>query len=537
MQNKELCADAVAAELYASGVRYVFGHPGGEVVDLIEAFFRHKLEFVLVGHEAAAAFMAAAIGRITGVPGVCVSTLGPGACNLLLGVGSALLDRDPLLAISARTPETSDKRSQKQNIPLNEIFRPASKWSVSLDGSNTRQVITQAIELATQSPRGPVFLTLPNEVAVRSDSALPLSPKAPNLPIDSDSDLIELARILNQARYPIGVIGVALDAKNDAKAVRKFFSETDIPFVVLPQAKGVGDEDASNFLGVVASAAGDAHIVNLIEKSDVLLGVGFDTVESAQSWHFDRTFLSIANGPVGFKEFQPTLECIGDVSRLMDQLLNRHEGRSRWNRADFDRAKEQVKTDIRPKESVGKRGLSPFHVLHVLQDVLPEETIVAVDVGAHKMLTCQVWKSTVPGSFLVSNGMSSMGYGVPSTLVASLVMPRRPVIGIIGDGGFGMMVQELETAVRMRVKPLLVVFCDRSLAVIKVAQQSRNLPYRGVDFAPVNWADVAQGFGVKNVFVSTLHELSVATTNWLQKRELTVVAVPIEETLYRGLTY
>ena len=206
----------------------------------------------------------------------------------------------------------------------------------------------------------------------------------------------------------------------------------------------MGDEDASNFLGVVASAAGDVHIENLIEKSDVLLGVGFDTVESAQSWHFDRTFLSISNGSVGFKEFQPKLECIGDVSRMMEQLLNRHEGRPRWNRADFDRAKEQVQKDIRPKESVGKRGLSPFHVLHVLQDVLPEETIVAVDVGAHKMLTCQAWRSTVPRSFLVSNGMSSMGYGVPSTLAASLVMPRRPVIGIIGDGGFGMMVQELE---------------------------------------------------------------------------------------------
>ena len=159
MNNKELCADAVAAELYASGVRYVFGLPGGEVVDLIEAFSRHKLEFILVGHESAAAFMAAAIGRVTGVPGVCLSTLGPGACNLLLGVGSALLDRDPLLAISARTSDASDKRSQKQNIPLNEIFRPISKWSVSLDGNNTRQVITQAIELATLSTRGQVYLT------------------------------------------------------------------------------------------------------------------------------------------------------------------------------------------------------------------------------------------------------------------------------------------------------------------------------------------------------------------------------------------
>jgi acetolactate synthase-1/2/3 large subunit len=168
---------------------------------------------------------------------------------------------------------------------------------------------------------------------------------------------------------------------------------------------------------------------------------------------------------------------------------------------------------------------------------LPQETIVAVDVGAHKMLTCQAWKSTVPGSFLVSNGMSSMGYGVPSALAASLVNPHQPVIGVVGDGGFGMMVQELETAVRMRVKPLLVVFCDRSLAVIKVAQRNRNLPHRGVDFSPVNWAEVAQGFGVKNLWASTLDELSKSVGDWLKNQELTVIAVPIDEDLYEGLTY
>jgi acetolactate synthase-1/2/3 large subunit len=221
----------------------------------------------------------------------------------------------------------------------------------------------------------------------------------------------------------------------------------------------------------------------------------------------------------------------------MNQLSDRYEGSCQWRRSDVEAVQNRVKAEIQPKELFGDMGLSPFHVLQSLQAVLPQETIVAVDVGAHKMLTCQAWKSTVPGSFLVSNGMSSMGYGVPSALAASLVNPHRPVIGVVGDGGFGMMVQELETAVRMRVKPLLVVFCDRSLAVIKVAQRNRNLPYRGVDFSPVNWAEVAQGFGVKNLWASTLDELSKSVGDWLKNQELTVIAVPIDEDLYEGLTY
>ena len=157
MKNQESCADVIASELFESGIRYVFGHPGGEVVDLVEAFSRHDLEFILVGHESAAAFMASAIGRMTGTPGVCLSTLGPGACNLLLGVASALLDRDPMIAISARSSNSSDTKSQKQNIPLNTIFETAVKWSQPLDGKNTRQAIATAIDIARNYPRGPVF--------------------------------------------------------------------------------------------------------------------------------------------------------------------------------------------------------------------------------------------------------------------------------------------------------------------------------------------------------------------------------------------
>jgi len=168
---------------------------------------------------------------------------------------------------------------------------------------------------------------------------------------------------------------------------------------------------------------------------------------------------------------------------------------------------------------------------------LPDNTIVTTDVGAHKMLISQVWHPPRSGAFLVSNGLSAMGYGVPAALVAALLRPEQPVIGVIGDGGFAMMVQELETARRMGVSPLFVVLCDRSLAIIKVAQAMRGIPYRGVDFAPVDWARVAEGFGAKGITAVTLDEVRSAVRDWLAHRELTVLAVQVDERLYFGMTY
>jgi acetolactate synthase-1/2/3 large subunit len=185
----------------------------------------------------------------------------------------------------------------------------------------------------------------------------------------------------------------------------------------------------------------------------------------------------------------------------------------------------------------GAAGLSPYHLMAALREALPGETIATTDVGAHKMLMAQAWRTPQPGHFLVSNGLSAMGYGVPAALVAAWLYPQQPVVCVTGDGGFAMMVQELETARRMGVSPLFVVLCDRALAVIKVAQNRRSLPHRGVDFSPVDWARVAEGFGARGVTAASLAEVQRAVGDWLSQRELTVLAVSVDETLYAGLTY
>jgi acetolactate synthase-1/2/3 large subunit len=507
------------------------------VVDLIEALELQGIKFVLTGHESAAAFMAATVGRLTGVPGVCLATLGPGACNLVLGVGCALLDRDPLLAISARTVAKLAKVSDKQNLPLNDLFAPISKASLSLSGCDTEETIRQALSLATQSPRGPVYLSLANDVAV--------SPEGPSSEILVEEKLPEtiydavesISGAVNDARRPIAVIGISLDPRGDSPAVREFLAATGIPYVVLPQAKGVADEFGPGYLGTVASAAADAILVGQLESSDCLLGIGFDPVESAQEWHYAATLYNIANWSIARGSFRPKVECLGDVSGLLKHLQAKCEPDTDWTEQDLAELKLAVKGAMVPEVCQGSGGMSPISVMDRLNDLLPEETVIATDVGAHKMLISQTWNTATPNGFLVSNGLSSMGYGVPAALCASLLDPNRPVVGLFGDGGFGMMVQELETAKRLRLTPLLIVLCDRSLAVIKIAQDIRKIPYRGVGFEPVDWATVADGFGAKGVTASDPEGVSDAIRHWLASPELTVLATKVDDALYAGLTY
>src|SRR5262249_19312943 len=197
-----------------------FGHPGGEVLDLMLALEKRNIDFLLVGHEAAAAFMAGAVGRITGFPGVCLATLGPGACNLVLGVGSAFLDRDPLLAFSARTTSNRSGISSKQHLQLNELFAPISKWSVALNGVRTAETLRSALSLAQTAPCGPVYLTLPSDIATSPDNTVGVPPTPPGQPSRDHRDFEVINRALNGAQRPIGIVGIGLNPRSARDSLR-----------------------------------------------------------------------------------------------------------------------------------------------------------------------------------------------------------------------------------------------------------------------------------------------------------------------------
>ncbi len=545
------CAEVIAQTLHEAGVRFAFGHPGGEVLELIDALERSGIRFVLTGHESTAAFMAAAVGRLTGIPGVCVATLGPGACNLVLGVGTAYLDRDPVLAISARTSTERHHRSNKQNLPLIDLFTPIARWSVDLEGADVEETVKTALSVAVGPPRGPVYLAVPSDVAGKpaaspesaANRAGPASPAGqgtvhPPPPVPTDeSDLPRILSTLNGAERPVAVVGIAMDAARDTPAVRRFLRETGLPYATTVQAKGIADERGDGFLGTIAPAAGEDRIIEWLQRSDCVLGIGFDPVEVSRLWHFDAPLQIVANAPVGFGTYTPPAACVGDVSALLGRIAEGYHGRCLWTADDIGYLKARVDAVYHPPSEEGPDGMSPYHLVCALREALPEDTVVSSDVGAHKNVMGQRWRAPEPGTFLMSNGLSSMGYGVGAAMGAAMVLPDRPVAAVTGDGAFAMMVQELETIRRTGIAPLIVVLYDASLAVIKIAQQARKLPVTGVDFAPVDWVKVAEGFGIAAEAVSTLDESRDAVARWVRRREARVLVARVDERLYTGLKY
>ncbi|MYA76320.1 MAG: thiamine pyrophosphate-binding protein [Gemmatimonadetes bacterium] len=530
------CAEVIARTLHETGVRFAFGHPGGEVLELIDALERTGIRFVLTGHESTAAFMAAAVGRLTGTPGVCVATLGPGACNLVLGVGTAYLDRDPVLAITARTSTERHHRSNKQNLPLIDLFTPITRWSVDLEGADVEDTVKTALSVATGPPRGPVYLSLPSDVAGKP--AIGQGTAHPPLTAPADeSDLPRILTTLNSAERPVAVVGIAMDAARDAPAVRRFLRDTGLPYATTVQAKGIADERGDGFLGTIAPAAGEDRIIEWLQRSDCVLGIGFDPVEVSRLWHFDAPLQIVADAPVGFGSFAPPAACVGDVSALLDRIAEGYHGRCLWTADDIEYLKARVDAVYHPPSDEGPDGMSPYHLVGALREALPEDTVVSSDVGAHKNVMGQRWRAPEPCTFLMSNGLSSMGYGLGAAMGAAMALPDRPVAAITGDGAFAMMVQELETIRRTGIAPLIVVLYDASLAVIKIAQQARKLPVTGVDFAPVDWVKVAEGFGIAAEAVSTPDETRDAVARWMHRREARVLVARVDERLYTGLKY
>ena len=551
MTPNHTCAEVIAQTLHEAGVRFAFGHPGGEVLELIDALERSGIRFVLTGHESTAAFMAAAVGRLTGIPGVCVATLGPGACNLVLGVGTAYLDRDPVLAISARTSTERHHRSNKQNLPLTDLFTPIARWSVDLEGADVEETVKTALSVAAGPPRGPVYLAVPSDVAGKpaaspesaAGGAGPDSPAGhgtahpPHRATADETDLPHILSTLNGAERPVAVVGIAMDAARDTPAVRRFLRETGLPYATTVQAKGIADERGDGFLGTIAPAAGEDRIIEWLQRSDCVLGIGFDPVEVSRLWHFDAPLQIVANAPVGFGTFTPPAACAGDVSALLGRIAEGYHGRCLWTADDIGYLKARVDAVYHPPSDEGPDGMSPYHLVGALREALPEDTVVSSDVGAHKNVMGQRWQAPEPGTFLMSNGLSSMGYGVGAAMGAAMALPDRPVAAITGDGAFAMMVQELETIRRTGIAPLIVVLYDASLAVIKIAQQARKLPVTGVDFAPVDWVKVAEGFGIAAEAVSTLDETRDAVARWVRRREARVLVARVDERLYTGLKY
>ncbi|HEV2283032.1 MAG TPA: thiamine pyrophosphate-binding protein [bacterium] len=526
-------AQAIAAALADAGIDHAFGLPGGEITVLIEACRRAGIRFYLTGHEASAAFMADVTGQITGRPGVCMATLGPGAMNLGLGVSNALLDRSPVLAITADLSTALAPHFPHQRLPLGRLFGAITKASATVDGRGTADLVRRAVGLAVSPPPGPVHLALPSNLAAADAgpgaSPVDLEPPAP-LPASGGpaAALAEARDLLDGAERPLVVVGVGC-APHDAPAVRAFIDRTGWPFIATPKAKGMLPEDAPGFLGVVGGMAVDGAVMETVEQADALLGVGFDPVECDKDWYVRRRIVNLSRASTAEGSYRP-VEPLGDITASLAALGALRP--RRWPAQMLAAARARIRPE--PQVPSGDGGMSPLAALRALRDVAPRDTVLTCDVGSHKYYCGQFWESYEPRTFFMSNGLSGMGYGVPAAIAAKLEFRDRPVLSVVGDGGLLMMLHNLTFLRQYEVPVTIVCFVDASLSLIRVGQRRRGFEPYGVDFPPPQFETIARGFGIEGVRADSPDALRRAAGTALGSGRPAVITVPVDGREYEA---
>jgi acetolactate synthase-1/2/3 large subunit len=507
-------AEAMARSLAQSGIQYLFGLPGGEIVAFIDACRREGIRFLLTGHEASAAWMAQVVGQITGVPGVCAATLGPGATNLVTGVANAFLDRAPMLAVTAQIPDAAIGTMTHQRLPLQSLFAPITKGSFAVGTDDTVGLIEQSLELAATPRPGPVHISLASDLATQSYRE---QPRQANIELAAtEPNLQPIIARLEAATQPIVIIGLGATPAT-APAVRALIDRLQAPFLVTPKAKGIANEDHPLFAGVASGMAIDRDVIEIIKRADLVLAIGFDPVECDKTWFADIDVVSIDSASTTEGRYLP-IEAIGDIGSLLACLNPKPKP---W------------RATVRPREP--KSGLSPLRLIEELRSIFPRDGIACCDVGSHKLLMGQFWRSYEPGTFLMSNGLSGMGFGVPAAIAAQLCHPSRSVMTVVGDGGMLMMLHDLALIRELGLPILIVVLSDRSLSLIRVSEERRGIAPYGVDFNPPDFAVIAQSFGIVGRRVASIAEAKTRAEQALNDRAPFLLDIPIDYSEYYDL--
>src|SRR3989454_5956606 len=513
------------------GVRHVFGIPGEETLALNAALAdSSKIRFVLTRHEQGAAFMADVYGRLSSYPRVCLSTLGPGATNLLTGVADAHLDRAPLVAITGQAgPQRAHKESH-QYLDIVRMFGPVTKWSTRITVAEaTPEVVRKAFRLARLEKPGATHIELPEDVAAEEIDMQPLEGRRTSYPRAQESAIKKALELIARSKAPVILAGNGIARRHAAghptvEALRKFVRRSGIYATHTYMAKGVLDPYGQHSLPAAGLQRPGADLANIPElaNADLVIAIGYDLVEWSPSlWnpkrdkavvHIDSTAAELDG------HYQPSVEVVGELDESLSELAERVK----------ERTDRQPRPAIKPAAVArdAPAPLAPQHVVASLREALAPEDIVVSDVGAHKVWLARLYPTPVPNTVVVSNGLASMGIALPGAIAAKLVFPDRQVVAFSGDGGFLMNVQDLETAKRLGTAVVSMVLVDDRLGVIEVNEQRLFGRTFASEFGNPGFVELGRAFGIAGVAVPTARELFPTLRRALDLGEPALVAVP-----------
>ena len=518
-------ADAIVDELRRVGVRRIYGLPGGgSNMLLIDAALRQGIDFVLAHHETGAMFMAAGEAEVTGIPGACISTVGPGLANAINGLAHCYLDRVPCLLLSDRP---DDSAYLHQLIDQHGLTAPVVKHSELVRTQDARAIVRLALADAVAPPAGPVHLDLPTSVA-RAETGLCDNFAIPSI-VDADrSELEQMAALLRRSSRPVLLAGLGARHSSCVAALRSFARRFDIPVLTTYKAKGVVPETDPLAAGLVTNGAAEDR---LLTRSDALLAIGFDTAELMPGpWRWSRPTVMVGHEPQPNTHVQATIVIAADPAPTLAALAGLLND---WQPSWGDAIPSAWVNDKALRESAN--GVAPAAVVTAAREVAPPDAIATIDAGSHMLAASLFWKVDEPGCFLISNSLATMGYALPAAIGASLAQPGRQIICFTGDGGLAMAAGELATAARVSANVVVIVFNDATLNLIKIKQERQRQTTAGLDFGAVDWASVAAGFGVPGLRVTTSSELNTALRDALDSNGPTLIDVMIDPSSYARL--
>ena len=502
---------AVMARYFSeAGIRLLFGYPGDPNIELLEQCRRHCLQFVLARREGTAAFMADAFGQLTGLPGVCISTLGPGSTNLVNGVATALLDRTPMLAISGQMGARREPTFSHQYIDHNRLFAPVAKWVTRMVPEAAGTIMRKALRVATAERPGPVHISTATDVlkAEARDAVIRLPPmRATGFPCQTclaPGHAKSPRQALLDARRPILLAGIGALRCDAGPSLLALAERAGLPIVVSPKAKGIVPEDHPYFAGTIDMACSEI-VWEFLRSADLIVAAGFDCVELIKDWSLPVPVVHIDTIPNVDQIYPADIELVGDVSCAIFDLADEPFEAPRWTEAEVARQRSVLLEGYYEGRLADR--LNPTDVVDAVRQAMPRDTIVTTDVGSHKLLVGQGWAAYSPRSVLMTNGLSSMGFALPGAIAASLIHLDRPVVCFTGDGGFAMVQSELQLASSLGLGVLVVVFCDNTLHRIELKQMAQNYPSWGTRFEPSNIVGLAEAMGACGVRVESRAEL------------------------------
>jgi acetolactate synthase-1/2/3 large subunit len=466
-------ADYIANQLFNAGVRYVFGIPGGPSIPYLEAFKAAGIEFILTSNEHAAGTMACVAARLTGIPGVCHATFGPGATNISTGTGEALLDRSPMVVFTSEMPDSMLHRTTQMNIDHQKLFEPLTKKSFRLNRGNVKEIMDSALRICTEEYPGPVHIGLPSDIAgiEIDDSEIHTEPGES---ADKKYDIAGISALFVKTRRPLIALGLTAARLGLRRQILDFLNTYRIPVVVTPMAKGLIPEEHPCYAGVLFHALSD-YLEDIFEKTDLVIGIGYDPVEyNYEAWMPEVPLIHFNTVETDMVPGKRILQYISEPDEWFTRLGSINPAMLIFEKSVMDGIRNEM-------ESVFEGFLDhfgPVAVLKTLKDELPENTIVTADVGSHLHLIGQYWKTPSNEKLIMTNGWSSMGFAIPAALSAQLLNPGATVVCLTGDGGFLMMAGEMVTALRYNLPVITVIFSDGELNLIKLKQSWKELqPY------------------------------------------------------------